>query len=227
MQAKDWLIKGRSYFSEVPLESVDSTISHRLHVSMTRGRLQLTTDHVIYSWEDLYRNFRYASSRIDWKKFRPKNILVLGLGLGSVIQILERKVSYPLSITAVELDEGVLYLVKKYSASKFRSPVQYICADAYAFILQNTQKFDLILFDIFVDDYIPSQFESLAFTKKLAESLSKGGLILYNRIAMDPSQIMHNMEFYDQAFSRVFPDAEILQIKTNWVFASNKHLLKS
>lgn len=227
MQTKDWLVRGKSYFSEVPLESVDSKLSQRLHVSMTRGRLQLTTDHVIYSWEDLYRNFSYASSRVDWKKFRPKNILVLGLGLGSVIQILEQKVRHPLSITAVELDEVVLYLVKKYSASKFRSPVQYLCADAYAFILQNSQKFDLILFDIFIGDYIPSQFESLAFTKKLATSLAAGGLILYNRIAMDPSQIMHNMEYYEQAFSRVFPDARILQIKTNWVFASNKHLLKS
>ncbi|HNR07555.1 MAG TPA: hypothetical protein PKM27_09590 [Saprospiraceae bacterium] len=227
MQAKEWLIKGKSYLSEVPLESVDSKISQRLHVSMIRGRLQLTTDHVIYSWEDLYRNFRYASNRINWKKFKPKNVLVLGLGLGSVIQILERKVTYPLSITAVELDEGVLYLVKKYSASKFRSPIQYLCADAYDFVQQNRQKFDLILFDIFVDDYIPSQFESLAFTKKLASGLTPGGLILYNRIAMEPSQIMQNMEFYDQAFSKVFPDAEILQIKTNWVFASNKHLLKS
>jgi SAM-dependent methyltransferase len=227
MQAQEWLIRGKSYLSEVPLESVDSKISQRLHVSMIRGRLQLTTDHVIYSWEDLYRNFRYASNRVNWKKFRPKNVLVLGLGLGSVIQILERKVTHPLSITAVELDEGVLYLAKKYSASKFRSPIQYLCADAYAFVQQNRQKFDLILFDIFVDDYIPSQFESLAFTQKLASSLAPGGLILYNRIAMEPAQIMQNMEFYDQAFSKVFPEAEILQIKTNWVFASNKHLLKS
>lgn len=227
MSKNNWLSKSKSYLSEIPLESVSSEISKNLHVSLVKGRLQLSTDQVIYSWEDLYLNFKKSVGQLDWKKFQPQKILILGLGLGAVIQIVEKKSKRPLQITAVEIDENILYLVKKYSSVKFKSPVEYILGDAYAFILQNKQKFDLILFDIFIDDKIPPQFETLAFTKKLAQALTPSGLMLYNRIAMEPNQIMSNMEYFDLAYSKVFPSATFLEIKTNWILVSNKHLLKT
>jgi len=227
MSHDNWLKRGKSYLSEIPLETVSSKINNRLHVSLVKGRLQLYTDQVIYSWEDLYLNFKRAIGRLDWKKFKPEKVLILGLGLGAVIQIIEKKSTRPMSITAVEIDELVLYLAKKYSSAKFRSPMEYICGDAHSFILQNKRKYDLILFDIFIDDYIPSQFQTLSFTKKLAQSLSESGLLLFNRIAMEPDQIMANMEYFDQVFSKVFPSAVILEVKTNWILLSNKHQLKT
>lgn len=227
MKQSNWLNKGKSYLSEIHLETVPSKISNQLHVSLVKGRLQLYTDQVIYSWEDLYRNFKTALGKLNWKTFKPQKVLILGLGLGSVIQIIEKKAQKPLVITAVEIDESVLYLVKKYSAEKFISPVEYICGDAYSFILQNKRKYDLILFDVFVDDFIPSEFQTLAFTRKLAQSLSESGIMLFNRIAMEPDQIMANMEYFDQVFSKVFPSAAIVEVRTNWILLSNKHHLKT
>lgn len=227
MKPNNWLSKGKSYLSEIHLETVNSKISNQLHVSLVKGRLQLYTDRVIYSWEDLYRNFKSAIGRLNWSTFKPQNVLILGLGLGSVIQLIEKKSKKPLRITAVEIDEHVLYLVKKYSAAKFKSPVEYICGDAHAFILQNKKKYDLILFDVFIDDLIPPKFLSLSFTRKLSMSLSDSGIMLFNRIAMEPDQIMANMEYFDQVFSKVFPSSVILEVKTNWVLMTNKHQLKT
>ena len=227
MKKDNWLYRGKSYLSEIHLETVSSKISKQLHVSLIKGRLQLYTDRVIYSWEDLYRNFKSAVNKLNWSRFKPETVLILGLGLGSVIQIVEKKSKKPLRITAVEIDEHVLYLVNKYSSSKFKSPVEYICADAYSFIIQNKRKFDLILFDIFIDDDIPSQFQTLSFARKLSQSLTDSGIMLYNRIAMEPDQIMASMEYFDQVYSRVFPSAVILEVKTNWILLSNKHQLKT
>ena len=88
MSARNWIAKTKSYIKEVPLEQVDSKYSQGLAVSVVRGRYQLYTDKVIYSYEDLYHNFRVTCNKIDWKLFKPKDILILGLGLGSVIQLL-------------------------------------------------------------------------------------------------------------------------------------------
>ncbi|MBK7608405.1 MAG: hypothetical protein IPK94_15305 [Saprospiraceae bacterium] len=218
--------KGKSYFSEVLLETVSSDFSTSLSVCMTHGRYQLYTDKVVYSYEDLYKNFKITADKIDWKAFRPKNILVLGLGLGSVIQIIEKKNKQPLFFTAVDIDEAVLYLVQKYTASKFRSPIEYIHADAQIFIAQNNVKYDLILFDIFIDDLVPPKFETLVITKKLASALAPNGLLLYNRIAIEPEHIMRNMDYFDRVFNKVFPQAEFVNVKYNWVLVSDGSRLK-
>lgn len=218
--------KTRSYLKEIELETVRSAHSGALSVSMVRGRHQLHTEKVIYSYEDLYRNFKVTANKIDWSRFKPTKVLVLGLGLGSVIQIMEKKSLLPLEITAVEIDEAVVYLLNKYTAQSFKSPIEYIIADAYHFIQTNTEKYDLILFDIFIDDLIPPKFESLAFTKKLASCLATSGLILYNRVAIEPDQIMRNMHHFENVFMKVFPRAHFLDIKTNWVLVSDRGWLK-
>ncbi len=194
---------------------------------MIQGRYQLYTDKVVYSFEDLYKNFTATANQIDWKRFKPEKILVLGLGLGSVIQIIEAKNKVPMHFTVVDIDEATHYLTKKYTAEKFKSPIEYIKADAYAYMVQNQQKYDLILFDIFIDDLVPLQFETREFIKKLASSLLPGGLLLYNRIALEPKHVMHNMEFLDQVFMKIFPRADFVDIKVNWVLVSDKSFLKT
>lgn len=193
---------------------------------MVKGRYQLFTDKVIYSWEDLYQNFRITVHKLRSAMFKPNNVLVLGVGLGSVIQIAEKKYKHPLTFTAVEIDPAILYLIHKYTAVQFRSPIEYIQADAHAFVIQNRLKYDLIFFDIFIDDVVPPHFESLLFIKKLAACLSPGGVLLYNRIAIEHEHILHNMHFFENTFLKVFPHADFVDVKVNWVLVSDGRLLK-
>ncbi len=226
MKKKDWLIRSKSFLAEVPIETVKSEWSKGLSVSMVKGRYQLFTDKVIYSWEDLYKNFRITINKLKSSLFKPKKVLVLGLGLGSVIQIVEKKFKQHLEFTAVELDPAVLYLIHKYASGQFRSPVEFIQADAHAFVLQNTLKYDLILFDIFIDDLVPPQFEALSFIKKMSATLNPCGLLLFNRIAVEPDHILHNMHFYEHVFRKVFPQAAFIDVKVNWILVSDGKLLK-
>ncbi len=226
MSARNWIAKTKSYIKEVPLEQVDSKYSQGLAVSVVRGRYQLYTDKVIYSYEDLYHNFRVTCNKIDWKLFKPKDILILGLGLGSVIQLIEKKNKHQLRFTAVDIDEMSFYLTQKYTSEKFRSPIEYINTDAELFVAQSKQKYDLIVFDIFIDDNIPTHLQSLRFMKKLAHRLSPDGVILMNRIAMEADQIMENMQFMEYIFKKVWPMASVIDVPPNWVLISNEKVLK-
>lgn len=226
MTKKNWATTGRSYLQEIPVEQVSSKFSKGLAVSLIKGRYQLYTDKVIYSYEDLYRNFKVTSSKLDWKNFKPENILVLGLGLGSVIQIIEKKNKQPIYFTAVDIDESMMYLTQKYTASKFKSPIEYITADAQSFILQDTRQYDLIIFDIFIDDVVPPELETLSFLRKIKQRMATNGLLLMNRISLEPDQIMHNIDYIEKVFKKVFPQSTFIDVRPNWVLVSDKGSLK-
>ena len=133
-----------SYFFEFHIESAPSEINPHLYVSLSRGRYQLSTANAIYSFEDLYDNFFDAFKQIDLDKYPIKNVLVLGLGLGSIPLMLEKNFGKKYNYTAVEIDESVIYLSSKYALPQLKSNIQMICADAFAFVMQTEQKFDLI-----------------------------------------------------------------------------------
>lgn len=225
MNTRKWLHKPKSYLKEIELETVKSKYSKSLTVSMIRGRYQLFTNNVIYSYEDLYKNFKKTADRINWKLFRPKEVLVLGLGLGSVIQIFEKKCKEKMHFTAVDLDEACFYLTQKYTAPKFKSSVEYVHADAESFILQNKRKYDLILFDVFIEDKIPVQFQSLTFLKKLQQRLHSNGLLLMNRLAQEPHQVMDTMKYIDEVFNHVFPRGDFVHVSPNYILVSDLKLL--
>ena len=148
---------------EQHVESVEGTLNPSLHVSLVNGRYQLSTDSAVYSFDDLYDNFTTAFERTDLKAFQPKSVLILGLGLGSVPYILETKYKLEPVYTAVELDEAVIYLAEKYRLSNLKAPVQCIAADAVVFVSINTETFDLIVIDIFIDDSLIWWFFFLGF----------------------------------------------------------------
>ncbi|MCB0574813.1 MAG: hypothetical protein KDC61_09635, partial [Saprospiraceae bacterium] len=83
---KKWL----SYLVPMTLEEAASEQNPELSVILDRGRLQLLSGDAIYSWDDLYRNFLLAFEKLQIKERNIDQVLVLGLGLGSVPFILEK-----------------------------------------------------------------------------------------------------------------------------------------
>ena len=103
---KKWL----SYVKEISLEQTYSVYNPHLEVLLVEGRHQLVTEDAIYSFDDKYINFDEAFKRINWQKIKGKRVLVLGLGLGSVILLLEKKYGLDLDYTAVEIDPEICRL---------------------------------------------------------------------------------------------------------------------
>lgn len=219
---KIWL----SHLMEIHLESTSSEYNPHLYVSLRRGRYQLSTAKAIYSYGDLYDNFSKAFQRIDLDKIPGPEVLVLGLGLGSIPIILEKKLQRHFYYTAVEVDEAVIDLASRYTLPDLESPVQIICADAYAFVMQSETQYDLICMDVFIDDAVPSPFESEEFVEQLSDLLAPGGVLLYNRLTAAIKDTRKSQQFFKQVFLPVFPEGKYINVQGNWILLNDQKLLK-
>jgi spermidine synthase len=215
---KKWL----SYLKPVTLEYASSEVNPSLEVGLHRGRFQLLSNNAIYSWDDLYTNFMRAFELFDFQKFQPKEVLVLGLGLGSVPFMLEKKFGQNPHFTCVELDEVVAEWALKYTFSRMKSTVEVITADASVFVEVCEEEFDLIIVDIFVDDIVPTEFEQAWFLDECARLLSPNGYILYNRLYQKERECSLTERFFEHTFLSVFPDGFHLNTSGNWVLMNKK-----
>lgn len=206
-----------SYFFEFHIESAPSEVNPHLYVSLSRGRYQLATASAIYSFEDLYDNFFNAFKQINLDENPIKNVLILGLGLGSIPLMLEKNFEKKYNYTAIEIDESVIYLASKYALPQLESNIQCICVDAFAYVMQTELKFDLICMDIFLDDVIPEEFEKNIFLGKLKTLLTDEGILLYNRLASFPKDMERTKDFFNKDFKAVFPKGSYLEVKGNWI----------
>lgn len=207
-----------SHFYEFHLESTSSKYNEELHVHYVRGRYQLTTKNAIYSFGDLYSNFRRAFERINLDNYAIQNVLVLGFGLGSIPQMLEQKFNKSYHYTAVEIDEKIIYLANKYVTSSLASTIEFVCADAYDYVQSCEHQFDMIAIDLFIDDEIPIQFETTTFFEKVKTLLTPDGLLLFNRLAATREDRAISKGFYFSTFKPIFPNGIYLDVGGNWMF---------
>lgn len=219
---QSWWKIGLSYLFPQHLESTSSEFNPHLHVYLVDGRYQLNTENAVYSFADLYTNFRNAFQRIDIQQQEVKEVLVLGLGLGSIPYMLERVFDRHFNYTAVEIDEEVLYLASKYTLPEIASPIEMVVADAAGFAAQSESQYDLICMDVFQDDNVPENFETMDFLEDLKSLLRPKGILLYNRLAYSAAEKEHSKRFFEAFFQQVFPDGMIIDTGSNWILVNRE-----
>lgn len=207
---------------EIPLETIQTAIHPQLHVVLLQGRLQLHTGKAVYSYGDLYTNFRKAFRAVNIDKLPFSDVLLLGLGLGSIPELLEKKFYRRCHFTCVEIDEGIINLAKRYTLDYLDSSFEYICTDAAFFVAQTHQQYDLICADIFIDDQIPDQTQSDTFFEHLRRICSPEGLILFNCFTLEPSDRKKARDLFENRFLPIFPNATYLDVSTNWILVNEK-----
>lgn len=180
----------------------------------------------MYSFDDLYLNFRTAFDRVEIQNFKTDRILLLGAGMLSVPYILEKIHQKKFICKAVDIDPVILELAQYYAMPKLKSNIELICTDAYQFIIDEKEKYDLIVVDIFIDDLVPSKFESLDFLNTLKNILKKDGLLMYNRMSQNDSALKNTEIYYNQCFKQVYINSELLRLKGNSMLLGNYHSKK-
>lgn len=215
---KKWL----SHISPMVLEMTGSEQNPELAVLLNRGRLQLLSGNAIYSWDDLYRNFTRAFEVLKIRERGVSEVLVLGLGLGSVPYMLEKKYGVKANYTAVEWDETVGELAARYTFSRLESYVDLVTADAGVFVQVCEQHFDLIIVDIFEDDLTPPQFETDEFLQDCFDLLEPGGLLLFNRLYGDHKDQVAAERYFERHFKTVFPEGWSIDTEGNLILCGLK-----
>ena len=215
-----------SYFKELNIEQSSSEYNPLLLVTLKRGRYRLLTENAIYSYDDLYDNFNTAFKAIHIDKQDIKEVLVLGLGLASIPYMLEKTFHKNCYITAVELDEEVIRLASKYTLSRLHFPFDIVCADAALFIQITEEKYDLICIDVFNDDKIPAEFYEPALLEQLKSLLTENGILLFNMIGTTNEDKNISNNYFNEHFKLVFPKAEIIRTRHNFILSNNIKFLQ-
>ena len=172
-----------SYVKEFPVETLEGKYTETLQVIYHQNRYMLNAPSATYSFEDLYSSFASAFRHIVLEERNMHSVLVLGLGLGSIPWLLQKKYGITCPIDCVEVDPTIAALAEKYypDAEKFRNLNIHI-SDASEWIQKNTAKYDLITVDLFIDLYVPTEFHTEDFLQKLRSSVNKNGILLFSRL---------------------------------------------
>ena len=221
MSTPSFFLRLLSHLIEIPVATYHSHYNSRLNVILHRGRYKLVTHGAIYSFSDLYSNFRKSFERLDWNNHPVKSCLILGLGLGSIPDMLVRKFKKDIQFTAVEIDEKVIQLAMEYVLRPKSIPVQVFTADAASFLEWHHGKYDMICSDVFIGDKIPKQLQTEAALLSMKNMLKPHGLLLYNRLSRFEPDIKNSLTFLDEVFLKVFPEGGYLDVEGNWMFVSN------
>ena len=211
---KKWL----SHIRPITLEETASEQNPELTVALSRGRVQLLSGDAIYSWDDLYKNFLIAFDQLSIDERPINDVLLLGMGLGSVPFMLETVFQRNYHYTAVEWDETVAELAFKYTLSRMESSVEMVTADAQFFVEVCEEQFDMVIVDIFEDDITPPQFCTEEFLVDCRNLMRPGGLLLFNRLHGEDEAIRSVTErFFVQKFKKVFEEGWYIDTKGNWI----------
>jgi len=119
-------------------------------------------------------------------KLKAKSCLILGLGCGTVADLIAKK--WPeAQITGIEIDKEVIEIGKIYfNLGKIRN-LSILNEDAIWWItsklsLMSKQKYDLILVDLYKGQEFPPEAESDEFLEGLKKLLAEDGQIIFNRL---------------------------------------------
>ncbi len=204
-----WWKKPLSYVHEWILERRSSPYNPDLYISYKKGRYLLNTPEAIYSYEERYDNFGQVIEKLGAERFRANEVLLLGLGLGSIPMIFERKHDLVLQYTAVELDPVVIELCSKYALPRIEAPIEIYQGDAYLWVMSTERQYDLIMMDVFSSDVIPAEMESTTYLDALDTALRPGGMLMYNRLYTLADDRKATDAYWNDVFLKRFPGAEI------------------
>lgn len=171
-----------SFFREQVIEMLPSKINPHLEVALINGRYQLNAGNVNYSFGPLHDAFRKYFRQDPPDLISDSEVLILGFGAGSVASILRDELNIQCPITGVEADEAVIQLARTHFSLNRHSNLNIVIYDAFDYVANSTQSFDLIVVDIYIDDQVPAKFETRAFLSALSKMLKPGGKVVFNKL---------------------------------------------
>lgn len=165
------------------------------------------------------------------KNTEPKDILMLGMGGGSLVNCLHHQ--YPQSnIEVVELREAVIEVAKKFFYLPHSDKVKVTQGDALRLISDyRAKQYDVVFSDLYIPEGLEARQLTVQFLAAVAKVLKDDGFLVLNALEeYRTSKVLSSL--FNQSFANIY---ECITKDGNWVviatnntlFDSNKFKLKS
>lgn len=194
---KKWL----SYLWPVREESISRLGHPYLEVRWEAGRKVLNGERSNYSYASQQRLFQlvFKSDKLDLKPDKP--VLILGLGAGSVVELVRNEYHFKGPVTGVEKDPEVLRLAQKHFPDTVER-VSVVQADALSWIRAQQGPYQLIVVDLFDDNRTVRGSCEKDFIASLPRMLLPEGS-LYHNLMLPEGEWQQVELLYRQHFGRV------------------------
>lgn len=224
---KDRLYHWLSYLWDIQVDYRSSEINDDLIVLLSKGRYQLCSANAIYSYEDKYANFsNIFKDHLDFSRWDGRSVMLLGLGLGSIPITLDQLYPGRWDFTAIEIDSSVVELASIYGYPKIKSPIQTFIGDAIRHMSIQSDHYDMICIDLFIDDIMPEQSKSVDFLEDVSKSLNQKGIVIANSLAFTEAHRQQSRKFFTEIFKEVFPKGEIIETHVNYMLVNDPTFFK-
>jgi len=204
-----------SYFYPIKIHSQKSALSKSLEITWANGDLVMDSENTNYSYGSLQRILKLGLKNIGFDKIKEmESILVLGVAGGSVIKTLVDEIQFSGKITGVEIDSEIIKIANQYFKLDEIKQLQIVMDDAFEFVLKTTEKYDLIIVDIFQDTKMPNFLFEFFFIDRICLLLKSKGFILFNTMLLNDEENLRNQklisEFEKEHFTiKTIPRVEI------------------
>lgn len=168
------------------------------------GQNSISVDNLTQTGPIIDGLWKFAVKKVLLRKLQPENILILGVGGGSIIRIL-RNYFPQARITGIEIDKKMIDIAKKYFyLDKYQASI--IIDDAFNFVQKSKIRYDLIIIDLLIGRQTPPELYSLKFYKQLKVIMRKGGLGIVNRLRLKKYDDKNALIF--KHLQKLFPKVE-------------------
>lgn len=150
-------------------------------------------------------------------KGNNKDLLILGLGGGTLGKLLRKKYPYA-NITGIEIDPLMVELGKKYlNLDEYDIDIKVLDVNKLK-VKENSQ--DLIIVDMYQGDNFPKEFESDIFLNSLKNALRENGTLVINRLYFgekrpDTVRFGKKIEKIFRSVKWYYPEANLMFIINN------------
>lgn len=188
---------------------INSSANGIVEITWYNGKKLLDSQNANYSYGALQTLLTYGLSETDINP--DTNILLLGLGGGSIIAPLREQFNCTGKITAVELDPVMIDIAEEEFDIAPSRNLEIVCMNALSYVKKCNTRFGLIIVDVFIDTQVPPKFYELEFWEDVLMLLKPGGSILFNvGINLENDDHVYNIieRFENEMTFKVFKDSK-------------------
>jgi len=167
-----------SYLFPITVSEIETEKNGKVTVTYDFGKKMLHSQNANYSYGSLQKILEFGLHQVPVSTFN--SVLILGFGGGSVVTSLRERFGYKNSIDAVDFDTTILTLALEEFGLEKDNQLTTIHQEAFAYLQSCTKSYDLIVVDLFVDQWVPASFYTSEFWNTLQTRLTPNGYFIFN-----------------------------------------------